>query len=85
MKKYWPVFAVMGLALGACTPNIPISSTKTKNNQTYTVSYLFEHDGCKVYRFFDNGNPVYFTNCNGEAIEKTDSTETRNAIHVTPK
>lgn len=85
MKKYRAFFPVMGLALGACSPQIPITTSKPKNNQTYSVSYLFEHDGCKVYRFLDNGNAVYFTNCNGEAIQKTDSTETRNEIHVSPK
>jgi len=47
------------------------------------VDYLFEHDGCKVYRFYDRGNYVYFTNCRGEAIVKTDSTEIRNKIELT--
>jgi hypothetical protein len=44
---------------------IPIKEEAPKNNNTYNVSYLFEHDGCKVYRFLDNGNYVYFTNCKG--------------------
>lgn len=45
----------------------PISSTKASNNKTYDVEYLFEHDGCKVYRFLDKGAWVYFTNCNNTA------------------
>lgn len=49
---------------------------------TYTVEYLFEHEDCKVYRFYDRGYYVYFTNCNGEAIGRTDSTVVRNAISV---
>jgi hypothetical protein len=43
----------------------PIYSKPAENNIGYTVDYLFEHDGCKVYCFRDNGNYVYFTNCAG--------------------
>ncbi|TDW99238.1 DUF4884 domain-containing protein [Dinghuibacter silviterrae] len=77
MKKYWAVLPALPLALAACSPNIPIQTAKAQNNQTYKVSYLFEQDGCKVYRFFDNGNPVYFTNCNGETTKLGDSTQAR--------
>ncbi|MEO6758395.1 MAG: DUF4884 domain-containing protein [Saprospiraceae bacterium] len=51
----------------------PISKTEADNNRTYKVEYLFEHDGCKVYRFRDNSNYVYFTSCNGETISYPDS------------
>jgi hypothetical protein len=63
----------------------PLNSTRSDNNKTYDVDYLFTHDGCKVYRFYDRGNYVYFTNCTGETIVKTDSTEIRNKIDVTRK
>ncbi len=82
MKKYFPLFIL--LIFSACKgTQKPVSSEKPVNNNTYTVEYLFEHEGCKVYRFFDQGNYVYFTNCNGEAITKTDSTQTRNLIKST--
>lgn len=56
----------------------PVESIKPHNNADYQVDYLFEHDGCKVYRFIDNGNYVYFTNCNGNVTSiENDSTETR--------
>ena len=45
---------------------VPLTKNKAKDNSTYTVEYLFEHDGCKVYRFRDDGNYVYFTSCTGE-------------------
>lgn len=45
---------------------MPVSSHIPENNQNYVVDFLFEHDGCKVYRFYDRGNYVYFTNYNGE-------------------
>jgi hypothetical protein len=54
---------------------LPIETVDSRNNTTYKVSYLFEHDGCKVYRFEDKGNIVYFSNCNGSgSIMKTDTT-----------
>lgn len=31
----------------------------------YDVQFLFECNGVKVYRFFDRGNEVYFTDANG--------------------
>lgn len=31
----------------------------------YDVKFLFECNGVKVYRFYDSGNNVYFTNANG--------------------
>lgn len=40
------------------------------SNREYKISFLFEHDGCKVYRFTD-WYTVYFTNCGG-----TEHTET---------
>lgn len=36
----------------------------TTNNPEFTVDLLFEHEGCKVYRFQDDGSK-YFTNCKG--------------------
>ena len=65
-----------------CTISEPLKRTESENNKTYTVDYLFEHEGCKVYRFYDHGNYVYFTNCKGETIAKTDSTEVRNEIRL---
>lgn len=62
----------------SCWTQVPIQNTKPVNNETYEVSYLFEHDGCKVYRFKDGSNYVYFTNCNGNVTSiKNDSTATR--------
>lgn len=68
----------MALLLGSCYSGVPIQADKPHNNQTYEVDYLFEHDGCKVYRFFDRGNYVYFTNCSGTVTSiENDSTQTR--------
>jgi len=78
MKNFLP-FIVWSIATG-CATGIPLQTKESENNKTYDVDYLFEHEGCKVYRFYDHGNYIYFTNCRGEAIVKTDSTEVRNTI-----
>lgn len=59
------IFCSMMLLMQACAIEQPLSINSADNNRTYTVEYLFEHDGCKLYRFRDNGNYVYFSNCNG--------------------
>lgn len=71
--------AIVGaLMLHSCIIERPISEAPPANNKTYEVSYLFEHDGCKVYRFYDKGHWVYFTNCKGEVTSiKADSTQER--------
>jgi hypothetical protein len=70
------------LLLAGCTIQHPITRQPAVNNHDYKVEYLFEHEGCKVYRFLDNDNYIYFTNCNGEAIARTDSTAIRNTTHL---
>jgi hypothetical protein len=63
-----------------CHPqrSFPLTTQKSDNNPTYEVEYLFIHDGCKVYRFYDKGSYVYFTSCNGETTGvTTDSTGTK--------
>ncbi|HNX55996.1 MAG TPA: DUF4884 domain-containing protein [Prolixibacteraceae bacterium] len=73
------------LLLNSCGINQPISTLKPSNNETYAVDYLFEHDGCKVYRFQDMGRWVYFTNCSGDVTSfQNDSTHTR-VINTTRK
>ncbi len=65
--------------LAGCTiskPTKPIYTRPAENNKGYEVTYLFEHDGCKVYKFMDMGNWVYFTSCQGETSVKVDSATT---------
>lgn len=55
------------LILQSCSSiRMPVSSHIPENNQNYLVDFLFEHEGCRVYRFYDRGNYVYFTNCFGD-------------------
>lgn len=86
MFRILPPLAIALLtSLTACTIQQPLYSGPSENNDSYRVQYLFEHEGCKVYRFYDKGNYVYFTNCNGEAIAKTDSTTVTNRTQLAAK
>jgi hypothetical protein len=75
--KSLPVL-IIGFSFFSCAQQIPVSKVTPENNKTYQVDFLFEHDGCKVYRFEDSGYRVYFTNCNGDVTGiKSDSTAKR--------
>jgi len=82
--RYLPILLLM-LTTG-CITQQPITKEVAENNQDYTVEYLFEHEGCKVYRFKEHNSVgtyyVYFTNCNGDAIARTDSTAVRNSTRL---
>lgn len=78
-------FLFLTTGLLSCAPSIPLQVKASENNSTYTVSYLFEHDGCKVYRFYDRGNYVYFTTRGDVTSIENDSTAQRTiTINKTP-
>jgi len=80
MKPFLPILLCGCLA--ACNTQKPLLSEAPGNNQTYKVDYLFEKDGCRVYRFKDRGAYIYFTSCNGEAINSHDSTVMHTAVKL---
>jgi hypothetical protein len=51
------------ISCGGIDSGNPISVDTTVSK--YQVYFLFEHEGCKVFKFNDNGHIVYYTNCNG--------------------
>lgn len=71
------IILLLGISLLLLTSCMgrPLINSSADNNDSYRVQYLFEHDGCKVYRFYDKGHYVYFTNCDGNTMAiKNDST-----------
>lgn len=54
------VVLIFGFVLGCKESPKPVSVEQASN---YEVQKLFEHDGCKVFKFYDGGYPRYFTNC----------------------
>lgn len=79
MKAMSKLFALLFTFIGitSCYTAIPLENKPSENNSTYEISYLFEHDGCKVYRFYDRGNYVYFTTQGDVTSIKNDSTAKR--------
>ncbi len=74
------VFVIL-LSGYACTVQKPINSINPPNNKDYEVDYLFEHDGVKVYRFYDRGDYIYFTSLKSDvSIISNDSTVIRNYV-----
>lgn len=55
---------VLMLGMAGCTETKP-QETKDSSNPDIKVELLFEHEGCRVYRFHDNDEPVYYANCEG--------------------
>lgn len=41
-------------------------SQETIQNGNFKVEYLFEQNGCKMYRFRDGGRFVYWSDCQGK-------------------
>ena len=71
--------------LSSCVSQIPLTREKPANNSSYQVEYLFEHEGCKGYRFMDMGHYIYFTNCEGDVTSvESDSVRTVNRISRKP-
>lgn len=50
------------LMLTACFEAKPVSTSST-NNPEVNLALLFEHDGCKIFRFEDDGRYHYYTVC----------------------
>lgn len=49
----------------------------TDQNGDFKVELLFEKDGCKMYRFYDGGRAIYWSNCSGNT-QYTYSRKTNN-------
>lgn len=56
------VAATCMLAAGCDAPSQP-QSVSASTNPDYKIAFLFEHDGCRVYRFRDLYENRYFVNC----------------------
>jgi len=57
------VFILLMLGLVGCEEERQPLERQRTNNSAYQVSFLFENDGCKIYRFVDAGNYRYYVNC----------------------
>lgn len=57
-------------------------SVSTVQNGDFKIEFLFEQDGCKLYRFKDGIRYVYWSDCRGMVSEShTTSTGKSTTIH----
>lgn len=73
MRVLFQAFVLFAVVLCMASCSVPLYTGRSANNDTYMVDYLFEHDGVKVYRFYDRGNYVYFTTRGEATAVKSDS------------
>lgn len=59
------LISVISLALFCSCLNEAHNKVETTNSN-FEVEFLFEKDGCKIYRFIDGGHAVYWTDCRGK-------------------
>lgn len=64
MKKI-TLISVLSLSLFCSCLNDAQHKVETSNSN-FEVEFLFEKDGCKIYRFMDGGHAVYWTDCRGK-------------------
>ena len=81
MKKMLLILGIV-VTLSSCMGD-GIESSKT-NNDEYQVTYLFEKDGVRVYRFSDGLNSHYFTTT-GETITTQQSGKTYYEENIVPE
>lgn len=56
----------VALSLFAACAIPPVQHAPT-NNPRASVDLLFEHNGCRVYRFRDGWMPIYYSDCRGQS------------------
>ncbi len=54
---------MLALALLVCGCERPAMESRPSDNANISVDLLLTIDGCKVYRFYDNGHARYVTIC----------------------
>lgn len=61
----------------------PALEKKSTNNVNFNVELLFEHEGCRVYRFSD-GDTKYFVNCQGKVMWNETYQDGQGHTYTTP-
>lgn len=61
MKHIVATLLFIGVLLGCGCKKVSLGVERS-SNPDINVELLLEHDGCKIYRFYDT-NFVYFTKC----------------------
>lgn len=62
MKK--PILLLLLVLLTSCVQKVEPEATSKVGN--FTNEFLFEFEGCKMYRFKDGGRYIYWSDCRGK-------------------
>lgn len=62
MKRF-----LLALCLLGCDPT-PAQESKNSSNNAVRVDLLFEHDGCKAYRFYADRELHYYVRCKDSTV-----------------
>lgn len=76
MRFKFLLFLLAAFLLTACEQKaepVPMAGIRTPNG--YNVKTLFQHDGCTVYRFYDEYYYRYFVRCKKQAIVQEEHSE----------
>jgi hypothetical protein len=66
MKKIFVLLVLVALVLSSCAKaGVSVQGVAVPSGADFEMSFLFEVDGCKVYRFRDAGHWRYFSTGNG--------------------
>lgn len=74
MKKLHIVIGLLMLFSVGCVEK----AKESVQNGNFKVDFLFEQNGCKIYRFKDGGRYVYWSDCQGRVqydVQRKHSTE----------
>ena len=61
------LFLVLAIAATSCAKKS--KAAERTEAEKYSVQFLFEHQGCRVYKFADLTLWHYYTDCRGGMIE----------------
>jgi hypothetical protein len=81
-KQFLFIFALILLTTSCLKEGQSIEKT---DNPEFKLELLFKKDGCKIYRFRDCGNFIYWTDCRGkiETTYNNGKTETKVQNEIT--
>jgi len=79
MRKIILVVLTLGTLFTGCMNDA--KEVEKVDNSDFTLELLFEKDGCKIYRFYDGGTFVYWTDCRGK-VEYDHTTSNGKQTHT---
>jgi hypothetical protein len=76
------ILLIIGLSLTLLSCRKDGIESQSTNNDEFQVTYLFEKDGIKVYRFYDGLEHHYFTS-KGETITTQGNSKSNHEENIT--